>query len=185
MKITQLPSLVREALYLVFCLLFVWVCAPFEICLPFSPVPIVLQSNAIIFCAVLLGSRLATLNAALFVALGILGFPIWASGASGWSIFIGPTGGYLFGYIIGSLATGLIAEYRKPPTLARDFIAMLLGLVVIYAFGFAWLTQFVEPSAAFIKGVLPFIPGDCIKLVFFVLLLKRLPLGRFKAKENV
>ncbi len=182
-KIARLPPLRRDAIYLFISLMFLWVCAPLSIPLPFSPVPIVLQSNAIMFCAVLLGSRLGTLNAILFVALGILGVPIWPSGASGWSVFIGPTGGYLFGYVLGSLTTGLISEYRTPSTTARDFIAMLLGTVVINAFGFAWLTQFIDPYTAFMKGVLPFIPGNCLKLVFFVLLLKHLPLGRYKVKE--
>ncbi len=176
-------QVLKNVFWVAVALCFVWALAPLEIKLPISPVPITLQSNAILFCAVLLGSQLGTLNAVLFVALGILGLPIWSLGSCGWQAFVGPTEGYLVGYIWGSLIAGVIAEYYLRKTLNRDLIAMALGTVVIYAFGYAWLIQFLDLKEAFIKGVLVFIPGNCIKLVFFLLLLKYLPLDRYHKKE--
>ncbi len=182
-KVNALPWIPKNALWVFLALVFVWALAPLTIRLPFSPVPIVMQSNAMMFCAVLLGSQIGTLNALLFVGFGVIGVPIWSAGGHGWETFVGPKGGYLVGYILGSLTAGLIAEYHPKKTPARDFIAMALGTVVINAFGFAWLAQFLDPKVAFLRGILPFIPGNCIKLVFFLLLLKYLPLDRYPKKE--
>lgn len=184
-KLKVCPPWVQDIIYVVLALLFVWACAPLSIHLPFTPVPICFQANALLLCAVLLGSWRATITALLFVSLGALGVPIWASGSNGLDILVGPTGGYFAGYVLGSLVTGLIAEQGVVPTPARDFLAMLVSVFIIYLLGYAWLTQFVDPRLAFMKGVLPFIPGGCIKLILCAKLLQILPFRRYQAKEKL
>ena len=184
-KLKACPSWIQDTVCVVFALLFVWACAPLTLRLSFTPVPICFQVNALLFSAVLLGSRRATVTALLFVLLGVLGVPMWASGSSGLDILVGPTGGYFAGYILGSLVTGLIAEQSGAPTRVRDFLAMSASTLIIYLLGYAWLTQFIDPRLAFIKGVLPFVPGGCIKLIIFAKLLQILPCRRYEPKEKI
>ncbi|MDT7948667.1 MAG: biotin transporter BioY [Thermoflexus sp.] len=144
-----------------------------EIPLPFTPVPITGQTFAVLLVGAALGSRRGALSMAVYLLEGALGLPVFAGGAAGLARLRGPTGGYLIGFIAAAFVTGWLAERgwdRRPATTA---LAMLTGNAVIYLFGLPWLAWFVGsflgPKGALALGLLPFVPGDLLKLLLATL----------------
>lgn len=150
--------------------------AQISIKLPIGPVPITGQTFAVLLIGAVLGARLGAIAAALYVLEGIANLPVYASGASGWGVITGSSGGYLLSYPIAAFAVGLLAHSgwdRRPITLA---LAMLAGNVIIYVFGLPWLANWmyanestlgIDASAGLVLqwGLTPFIPGDLAKLL--------------------
>jgi biotin transport system substrate-specific component len=131
------------------------------IALPMVPVPITLQTFFVLLSGVVM-KRYAVIPAALYVLLGALGLPVFHSGLSGPGVLLGPTGGYLAGFILAAGITGLGYEHGSPWVRAG---AILAATLVIYACGAGWLavSTGMPPAAAVLLGVLPFIPGDAVK----------------------
>lgn len=145
-----------------------------ELRLPFSIVPVTGQTFGVLLVAALLGSRLGTATVLAYLAQGIAGLPVFAGGAAGLPWLLGPTGGYLIGFLPAAFIVGLLAERgwdRRPLTTA---IAMALGNGAIYAVGLPWLALFVGPGQAVPQGLLPFLPGAVMKIALATALL---PLG--------
>lgn len=142
------------------------ICAQLTIPLPISPVPITLQVLAVCLAAAILGSRLSTLSQLIYIAVGMLGMPVFAAGASGLHTVLGPSGGYIIGFLPASLIIGKIIEAKPLPTLLSSFAAMLCGLSIIYFAGMMQLSLVtgVTLKAAFISGVAPFIGMDIAKI---------------------
>jgi biotin transport system substrate-specific component len=139
--------------------------AQVSIPLPFTPVPITGQTFAVLLVGAALGSRRGAASMALYVAQGLAGLPVFAGGKAGLAVLLGPTGGYLIGFIAAAFVTGWLAERgwdRRPLTTA---LAMVLGNLVIYLLGVSWLAVFVGISKAPLLGMVPFIPGDILKIV--------------------
>ena len=155
--------------------LFIALSARVAIPLPFSPVPITGQTLAVLLMAVLLGSHRASLCALTYLAEGAVGYPVFARGAAGVAHLLGPTGGYLFGFVAAAYAVGLLAERGWDSRYSTAFLAMLAGNVIIYLFGLPWLAVFVGWERTLALGLLPFIPGDIAKLLVATALL---PWGR-------
>jgi len=137
--------------------------AQIEFRLPWSPVPITGQTFAVLLSGAVLGSRRAFLAQLLYVAEGALGLPVFAGGAAGLVKLLGPTGGYLAAFPFAAFLTGFLAERGWDRRFATTFAALLVGSVVIFAFGLAVLSRFVPSSQLLAVGLLPFIPGDLIK----------------------
>lgn len=137
--------------------------ASVSIPLPFTPVPITLQSHVCLFLGVLLGSRRGALAVLAFLAQGALGLPVFAGGAGGIVHFFGPTGGYLIGYVVGTYVTGLLMERAKTRDVRTLFWSILAGSGFIFLFGVSWLSVFVNVKDAIALGFLPFIFGDLVK----------------------
>jgi biotin transport system substrate-specific component len=145
--------------------------ARISIPLPFSPVPITGQTFAVLLVGAALGSRRGAASMALYVAEGAAGLPVFAGGTAGPGVLLGPTGGYLVGFIAAAFVTGWLAERgwdRRPLTTA---LAMVLGNVVIYLLGVSWLSLFVGVTKAPLLGMVPFFPGDLLKIVLATLAL--------------
>ena len=140
--------------------------AQLTIPLPISPVPITLQVLAVCLTAAILGSRLAVLSQLIYICVGIIGIPVFSGGTAGLARLMGPTGGYITGFLLSSLVIGRIVEQRPLPTIRRTFIAMLCGLLVIYTCGMLQLSLVsgMTLKAAFMSGVVPFIGMDMIKI---------------------
>lgn len=147
--------------------------AQIAIPLPFSPVPITGQTMAVLLVGALLGARRGSLAVLVYIAEGMAGLPVFApGGAVGPARLLGPTGGYLVGFVAAAYLVGLLAERGWDRRVSTTAAAMALGNVVIYTIGVLWLTVFVGSlSAALAAGVVPFIPGDLVKIVIAALLL--------------
>ncbi|MFB0516100.1 MAG: biotin transporter BioY, partial [Candidatus Neomarinimicrobiota bacterium] len=112
--------------------------------LPFSPVPITGQTLAVLLVGALLGSVRGAVSLLLYLAEGIAGLPVFAAGGAGVAYFLGPTGGYLVGFVFAAALTGLLAERGWDRRVGSTLIAMLIGTVAIYAAGLAWLAVYVR-----------------------------------------
>lgn len=135
------------------------------IAIPIGPVPIVLQNFFVMLAGLLLGSRWATAAIAVYLLAGALGLPVFAGGTGGIARFAGPTGGYLVGYLPSVFLIGLIAEQGRGKMIV-DILAMIVGTAVLYAFGVSWLKVVtgMEAVKAVSVGMLPFLPGDALKI---------------------
>ena len=145
---------------------FVAVCAQIEIHLGFTPVPITLQTFAVLVAGAGLGALLGTASLALYLLLGILGAPVYAGGEGGWEWVKGATGGYLVGFVVAAGLAGVLAERRWDRRISSAVTAMLTGNVVVYLFGLPWLAHVAGYSwqEALEKGLYPFVVGDLLKL---------------------
>lgn len=147
--------------------------AQVSIPLPFTPVPLTLQTFAVLVGAAALGAHRAVVAQALYFLLASLGAPILAGGAGGLDKAIGATGGYLIGFIFASFVVGTIAKQGATQRIKSTLVAYFVGSLVIYAFGFSWLAIFTGNSFswAFVNGVIPFVIGDLLKALAAGLLL--------------
>ncbi|TET55504.1 MAG: biotin transporter BioY [Anaerolineales bacterium] len=152
---------------------FVALSAQVAIPLPFSPVPVTLQTLAVLVTGALLGSRRGALCLAVYVLEGAVGLPVFAGWMGGVGHLLGPTGGYLLGFIAAAYVTGLLAERGWDRRVGTCLLAMLVGNIVIYAFGLPWLGTFVGLERALPLGLIPFIAGDVAKLALGALSLPR------------
>jgi biotin transport system substrate-specific component len=165
----QRSWLLDAALVLLFSA-FVGLTAQVEI--PLWPVPLTLQTLGVLFTGAVLGSRRGALALVLYLAEGAAGLPIFAGGASGVAHMLGPTGGYLAGFVVAAGVVGWLAERGWDRRLVWTALAMTAGNVIIYALGVAWLAVYLEDlQTAVVKGALIFVPGDLIKIVVAVLAL--------------
>ena len=142
--------------------------------LPFSPVPVTAQTLAVLLTGALLGSRRGALSALAYLGEGLAGLPVFAGGAGGLPHLLGPTGGYLVGFVADAYVTGTLAERGWDRRAGTVMLAMLLGNVLLYAPGLAWLARFVGADKALALGLYPFIAGDLLKIALAALML---PLG--------
>lgn len=131
------------------------------ISIPFVPVPFTLQTLFVLLSGAVM-KRYAVFPASLYLLMGILGIPVFHSGTAGIGILLGPTGGYLIGFVPGAFVTGIL--YERPERTAR-VLGIILGDGIIFLCGLLWLTisTGLSISTAFLIGVLPFIPGDVVK----------------------
>lgn len=141
--------------------------------IPANPVPITLQVFFVLLAGLLLGSRWAGMSMIVYVLLGLIGFPVFSGGLSGIGAILGPTGGYLIGFIPGAFVMGWVTETFGRSTFAAAG-AMISGLAVIYLLGVAQLSVVagLSVSESVVIGVLPFLIGASIKLVAALLVSK-------------
>lgn len=140
--------------------------------LPFTPVPITLQVLFVLLAGIILGERYGSLSTLMYVIMGICGLPIFAGATGGILRLIGPTGGYIAGFVFAPVVVSLL--YRKTGKSSfSTFVAMLGGVIVIYLLGAIQLFVFFNRGFLHVikVGILPFIAGDFIKiaLAFFVI----------------
>lgn len=133
--------------------------------LPFTPVPITGQTFAVLLTGALLGSRLGALALLFYLLEGVAGLPVFAGGSAGPGQLVGPTGGYLIGFVLAAFAVGWLAERKWDRSFGSAVVAMLAGEVLIYACGLVWLSKFVPGGSLVSAGLLPFVVGDVAKLL--------------------
>lgn len=140
-----------------------------------SPVPITLQTFFVILSGAVLGRRLGGCSQFIYCVLGMTGLPVFQNFSFGASHLLGPTGGYLIGFIFASYAVGYMLE-SEPIALHRIAMSFVTGSLIIYGFGALWLVYLYKMSAAsaISAGILPFIPGDMVKVVFAALIYFRI-----------
>ena len=156
-------GLARRVVGLVLGALVVAAAAQVALPVPLSPVPMTLQPLAVLAVGGLLGASGGMAALVTYLALGIMGFPVFAGGASGAAHLIGPTGGYLLAFPVAAGITGSLAGDRR--NVARVLGACALGMVVIHVGGVAQLAILGgDPATAFRVGFVPFLTGDLIKV---------------------
>jgi biotin transport system substrate-specific component len=160
-----------DMILIIFGSLFVGMSSQFALYLPFSPVPITGQTFAVLFVGATLGSRRGGLSLTLYILEGILGLPVFAGGTGGMAVLFGPTAGYLIGFIPAAILVGYLSEKGFDRKRTSMFIAMVLGLAVIYLFGAINLLSFVDIEKVFSLGVAPFLVGDVIKIGMVMVLI--------------
>jgi biotin transport system substrate-specific component len=138
---------------------------------PIGPVPIVLSTLFVLLSGLLLGSRWGLASMCLYLLVGAIGIPVFAGGKGGLAHFLGPTGGYLFGYLLASLLTGMISE-RSHGNSIWEMIAVIIGSLAIYGFGVPWLKMVTQMSwsKALLVGMVPFLIGDAVKATVALIL---------------
>ncbi len=148
-------------------------------------VPITLQTFGVLFTSAVLGARRGVSATAIYLLIGAIGLPVYAFERSGTETFValesgrvvlGATGGYLIGFLAASTLVGSLAQRGWDRRIGGSLGAMLLGTLVIYAIGLAWLALALDRSAIDVLpfGLFPFVPGDVLKLL---LAAAALPLG--------
>ena len=141
-------------------------CAQVAVWLPFSPVPVTGQTFAVLVVGVLLGARRGSLAVLMYIAEGAMGLPVFASGRVGPAILVGPTGGYLVGFVVAAYITGLLAESGWDRRIGTAVLAMMFGNVAIYVFGLLWLgVLFGFSEDILVMGFYPFVIGEVVKIM--------------------
>lgn len=143
--------------------------------IPIGAVPLSLTSLAVYLQAYLLGWRKGAFSYVLYLLLGAAGLPVFSGFSGGLAKLVGPTGGYLIGYLFTVIVSGwFIERYENSPW--KVALGMVLGAAFNYALGVSWLA--LQANLAFgtamMAGMLPFLPGDAAKLALSLLLGKKL-----------
>jgi len=171
-------GLVRDLLLIATGSFLVAALAQVRISLPFTPVPLTGQTFAVLLVGAALGSRRGAASLALYLSAGLLGLPVFTGWGSGLAHLAGPTGGYLLGFIVATYVVGWLCERPMPFAANRldrrwrtALFPFLVGEILIYLFGLPWLAVFIGSDQALAAGLIPFIPGDAVKLLLAALVL--------------
>jgi len=144
-----------------------------QLIIPLQPVPITGQTFGVLLVGALLGSKRGAFALLIYLAQGAVGLPVFAGGASGVARFVGPTGGYLVGFVLAGFVVGWLSERGWDRRFTTTALAMLIGNAVIYACGLPRLAAFVGWEAVLKAGLFPFVAGDLLKILLAAVALPR------------
>jgi biotin transport system substrate-specific component len=137
---------------------------------PFWPVPMTLQTLVVLMIGITSGSRLAGATLVSYLAAGAVGLPVFAGGM-GLAYMAGPTGGYLAGFLLAAVVTGYLADKGYGRSILSALALFAIGEVAIFALGTGWLAMVIGMEKAIAGGLLPFIPGEVLKMALGTALL--------------
>ena len=163
------PQIEKEALIYDFIMImgasiFIALSAQIAFSVPFSPVPITGQTFAVVLTGALLGSRRGGLAIVAYLLEGISGLPVFAQAQFGIIHLVGPTGGYLIGFIPAAFLSGLMVEFGWGESIFGAIGMMVIGTIVIFICGLSWLKLFIGTTNVFEVGLYPFLAGAVIKI---------------------
>ncbi len=159
----------KEFLIIFLGALFMTITAHIRVPLPFTPVPVTMQTFGIFILGAFLG-RKAFFCALAYVAGGSMGLPIFAGGA----LLLGPTGGYLAAFPLAAFAVGYISEKSWKNNFLKYFVSIFLAEVIIYSLGLLWLSRFVGLNSVLHLGLYPFVLGEIFKVFLAASILPQL-----------
>lgn len=164
----------KDMIYISICASITVIVSQITIVLPLTPVPMNLGVVGGYIAGMLLGPKKGALSQLIYLLLGAIGLPVFAHFSGGVSILVGPTGGFLFGYIAIAYIVGGLTN--KKSTLTRTVIALTLGLLACYLMGLVWIMIVLNIGLiqAFVMSILPFIAADIIKILIVAPILQRL-----------
>ena len=143
-----------------------------QVSVPFYPVPVTMQTFAVILIGLTYGWRLAGITVALYLVEGAIGLPVFAGGKGGMIGLMGPTAGYLYGFFLAAVACGWFAERGFDRSYFKLIAPLLAGNVLLYTSGLIWLGKFIGWDKPVLElGLSPFIPGDLLKIAMAAALL--------------
>ena len=146
-----------------------------KIQVPIPPVPMTMQTLVVLIIGATYGWRLGGATMLLYIGEGMLGLPVFANTppqVASPAYLLGPTGGYLVGYVAAAVVMGFLAERGWDRSLWRVLVMMSVGHLIIFAFGLAWLTQLFGPAKAWAVGAAPFVAGTVLKTALAAALMK-------------
>ena len=134
--------------------------------IPIGPVPITLGVICVYLCVYALGMNMGSIACILYILLGLVGLPVFSGFAGGPAKLFGPTGGYIVGYVFMALVSGWFIDRFSVKKIYMQILGMILGLVVLYAFGTVWFVfqMQVTFAEALSMCVIPFVAFDLIKI---------------------
>lgn len=149
------------------------VCTWITIPLPFTPVPINLATFSVMVAGAVLGPKYGSISQLIYTLIGVIGLPVFSGFSAGIGHLLGPTGGYIFGYILIALIVGKLSKKTYPKIVS----GMILGTLACYAVGSLWFMYITGSNllTTFSLCVLPFIPGDVIKVLLASVIVERIP----------
>jgi len=145
--------------------------AQISIPLPFTPVPITGQTFGVALISLLWGQKRGLASVGLYLSLGFSGLPVFALGKSG--LNIGPTSGYLMGMLAAAYLMGTLADKGWTKVFWRTWFAAFCGSCMTFICGIMVLSFYIPKDLLLVAGVLPFIPGDVIKTLLAVLIVRQ------------
>lgn len=148
------------------------------ISVPMWPVPMTMQTCAILVIAALAGRRLAAETVSAYLLQGAIGLPVLASGNAGLVYMAGPTGGFLLGFLVAAIVVGWMADRGWTRNVLLAAAAIAVGHLVINALGVAWLTTFIGFAAAVQKGAVVFLVGAIVKTALAALFVRAILRGQ-------
>ena len=167
------PASVRNVVLIAFGIALLTLSAKIQI--PFYPVPITMQTFVVLAFAMACGWKLGGLTVISYITLGAMGLPVFAGTPEkgiGIAYMLGPTGGYILGFVLAAACVGYLAERGWDRKWFKTFLAMLIGNIIIYVPGLIWLGSLVgwdKPVLAW--GLTPFLFGDIAKIALAMIVL--------------
>lgn len=147
----------------VLCSFFIALCAQIRFPLPFTPVPITLQTLSVMMVGGMLGSRNGSLAVLLYIAEAMLGLPVLAGGRVDPMFLLSPVGGYIVGFVIQAYIVGWFVERSGSLGKLSVFLGLGIGFAMEFACGALWLAYFVGAKNVLVMGIVPFLPGELLK----------------------
>ncbi len=142
-----------------------------RVTIPLQPVPVTGQTLGVLLTGVMLGRKRALAVVITYLGMGLIGFPIFANGAFGLATLIGPTGGYLLGFIPAAFVMGWLGDKGWYKKVVTSISALFIGHMIIFTFGLLWLSNFMGWTGVLATGLIPFLPGAAAKtLIAFALI---------------
>ncbi len=147
-------------------------CAQISFPLYFNPVPISAQTLGVMFIGATLGSRKGALSVLAYLVEGSLGLPFFAGGHGGLLSLLGPTGGYLIGFILQAYCVGLLIEKQKVVKILNTILILAFSCALQLLIGVVWFSQFIGLETALMMGFYPFLAGELFKVALLTTYLK-------------
>ena len=160
------PNIINEALRAAVCSGIIAIGAQLELRLPYTPIPITGQSLSVVLCGLLYGRKIAVAGTIAYLIEGLVGLPVLSGGGSGVHHLVGPTGGYLIGFIPAAFIAGAARDKGLVRSPLGVFTTVLASSIPIFAFGVCRIWMLTgNLGAALSAGLYPFIPGDFVKAI--------------------
>lgn len=158
------------------------VCTFINIPLPFTPIPINLATLSVFLAGGLLGAKYGAMSQVVYILIGCIGLPVFSNYQGGLGVLAGPTGGYLVGYVTATIVIGIILKgiLRSQESTKMEVIkiatACIGGMITYFTLGTIWFMVLTRtgPIAALASCVIPFLPGDALKITAATLLITKL-----------
>ena len=165
LSISRSSDVAVAAFQILFFSILTALCAQLKFYLPFTPVPITLQSFAVVMAGATLGSTKGALSQVFLLVLGGLGFQVFSGDVTGWKALLTPTGGYILGFILTAYVTGAMRESGKLKGFWRSAFWMFIASFFIFIPGVIWLKMAtaITWEQSLMLGFVPFLAGDVVK----------------------